>query len=154
MLRKKNSNVSRVLIGGLAAIGTMFLLTAAIGMQSCKEKKWEVKQENEDQPKTEALKIAEKMPEFNGDFMAYMIEHTKYPKEAMEKKIEGRVTVKFIVTENGDVTKAEIVKSPDPSLSDAALKVVNDMPNWIPGENGGKKVPVYMYLPVSFKLSS
>ena len=152
MLRKNNNRFSKIALGGVATVATMLVIIVLVGVQSCKEKKWEVAQTNDEQPKTEALKIAEKMPEFNGDYMAYMIEHTKYPEEAMEKKIEGRVMVKFVVTENGEVAMAEVVKSPDPSLSEAALEVVNDMPNWIPGENGGKKVPVYMYLPVSFKL--
>lgn len=39
MLRKNKSNFSRVVFGGLAAVGTMFLLAAVVGIQSCKEKK-------------------------------------------------------------------------------------------------------------------
>lgn len=94
----------------------------------------------------------DKMPQFEGDYAAFLSNNLIYPKEAQEKKIEGRVVVKFIIDVNGNIQQPEIVRSPDLLLSQATLDVLKKMPKWIPGEQGGKKVPVYYTLPIVFKL--
>jgi TonB family protein len=94
-------------------------------------------------------------PSFQGGeagLMQWLANNINYPKETAEKGIQGRVIVKFVVNETGAITNAEIVRSLD-SLADAeALRVVNSMPNWIPGKQNGKEVPVYYVLPILFKL--
>jgi len=64
------------------------------------------------------------------------------------------VIVKFIVDENGNVLQPVVLSSPDQSLSDETIRVMNTMPKWTPGENKGKKVAVYFVLPVVFKLDN
>lgn len=98
--------------------------------------------------------VVDKMPEFDGDLMKFLGSNIKYPEQAKKDKIEGRVVVKFVIDENGNVANALILKSPDQSLSDAALAVVNSMPKWKPGENKGKKVKVYFTLPIQYKMES
>jgi protein TonB len=76
----------------------------------------------------------------------------EYPAEAVKNKTEGRVIVRFVVDENGAITQAEVIKSLDPVTDAEALRVVNSMPNWIPGTQAGENVPVYFTLPILFKL--
>jgi len=94
-----------------------------------------------------------KMPEFNGNINTYIAQHLKYPKSAIERNIEGRVIVQFVIDRYGRVLFPDVVRSPDTSLSNAALAVIKGMPKWIPGEDSvGEKTDVKYNLPISFKL--
>lgn len=99
---------------------------------------------------------AEKMPEFKGGqeaLMKYVGENVRYPEDAKKAKTEGMVVVSFVVGKDGKVTKAKVAKSVSPSLDAEALRVVNAMPDWTPGEKSGKKVDAEMSLPIRFKLN-
>jgi TonB family protein len=162
MLKKHGRRLPRLITFAATVLFTGILLVNIIGIQSCKSKNWDVKETEVGTSKdfgtvkfTEILDHAEKMPEFpggNNAFIKYMSENVKYPKEAMEKGIEGKVLVEFVVQEDGKVDFPEVKKSPNPILSEAALNTIRNMPNWIPAEDKGKKVAVNMVLPVSFKL--
>lgn len=84
--------------------------------------------------------------------MEFLKTHIQYPEEAEKKGEQGRVIVKFIIDKNGKVTSPEIVRSVSPLLDKEALRVVSEMPNWIPGKNNGKVVSSYFTLPVFFTL--
>ncbi|MEZ4936382.1 MAG: M56 family metallopeptidase [Crocinitomicaceae bacterium] len=97
----------------------------------------------------------EKMPEFPGGMDAlikYMQKEIKYPKEAEKNNIQGKVMIEFIVDKEGQVTHAKVLNGVDENLNNEALRVVEAMPNWTPGEDKGKKVKVKMVLPIIFKL--
>jgi len=97
----------------------------------------------------------EKMPEFPGgenEMMNYLTKNIKYPADAQAKGIEGRIVVRFIVSQEGKVEKAEILRGIYPSCDQEALRVVNAMPQWTPGKQNGKIVSVYYTLPIAFKL--
>ncbi|HYD19875.1 MAG TPA: M56 family metallopeptidase [Flavipsychrobacter sp.] len=95
---------------------------------------------------------ADKMPEWTGsNFLAFhMPTILKYPQAAKEKKIEGKVVVKFYIDENGKLQDPQVVSSPDQLLSDAALSAVKQLSTWKAGEQDGKKVKVYYTLPINF----
>ncbi len=101
---------------------------------------------------SEALEMVTKMPEFDGDLMAYLGKSIKYPKYAKDKKIEGRVIAKFFVNERGEIEDITVVKSPHESLSASAVDVIRKMPRWKPGEKSGKPARVAFTLPISYKL--
>lgn len=101
------------------------------------------------------LKVAEVMPSFpggNGELMKYLNSSIKYPTIAAENGIEGKVIVQFVVGRDGSITKVRAVKSIDPSLDKEAVRVVQNMPKWIPGKQNGRNVTVEYTLPVTFKL--
>ncbi len=105
----------------------------------------------------EVLSYAEKMPEYPGGvtkLFAFVYENLKYPDFEKENGIEGTVYVKFTVTEEGKIVKPEVVRGVNgaPNFNQEVLRVVNKMPNWIPGENNGKKVKVYFTMPFKFRL--
>lgn len=108
------------------------------------------------QPKENTVyTVIEKMPIYPGgeiELMNYLAKNIKYPADAQAKGIQGRIIVRFIVTKEGKIGKAEILRGLDPSCDKEALRVVNAMPQWTPGEQKGKKVSVYYTLPIVFKL--
>ncbi len=85
--------------------------------------------------------------------MTYLMENIRYPKEAFEAGAQGRVLVKFIVNETGEVSDASIVQSVEEHLDKEALRVISSMPNWTPGKHKGKTVKVSFTIPVAFMLS-
>ena len=98
--------------------------------------------------------VAEVMPTFKGDLYQWLSENLRYPKDAVSRKEQGRVMVRFIVTDKGEVIKPEIVRSVTPSLDKEALRVVSKMPAWNPGRNGNKNVATKYMLPIIFSLGS
>ncbi len=97
--------------------------------------------------------VVEEMPEFPGGDEAlseFIQSETKYPLEAKEKGIQGRVYVIFIVSATGDVEGVKIAKGVDPSLDEEALRVVRAMPQWKPGKQRGVNVAVSYTIPINF----
>lgn len=97
----------------------------------------------------------EQMPEFPGgqtELINFLMKSVKYPRECMEKSIQGKVFVSFVVGKKGSVLNAKVVRGVDALLDAEALRVVNTMPEWIPGKQKGKKVAVQFTIPISFKL--
>ena len=107
--------------------------------------------------KQKIYQFAEKMPEYPGGMDAmfkFINENLTYPTYEKENEIQGNVYVRFVVSEEGKLSDFEILRSVDESrnLDKEVLRVLKLMKNWTPGENNGKKVPVYMTLPFRFKL--
>jgi len=99
--------------------------------------------------------LADQMPEFPGGKNAlakYLQSRLKYPAEAKSKQIEGSVQVRFVVEADGSVSRAEIVKGIGYGCDEEALRLISQMPDWIPGENEGVRVPVYKALAIQFQL--
>jgi TonB family protein len=100
--------------------------------------------------------VVDKMPRFpEGEkaLLEYIGHNLKYPVEAQQKGIQGRILVKFIVTKSGKVEKAQIVRGLNPIIDKEGIRVVNSLPDFIPGELKGEKVSVYYVLPITFKLT-
>jgi TonB family protein len=159
MLNKKVRFTS-ALSGVIAIATTVFVATGIIGIQSCQNKKWEVKKEtssmHEQNKQDDGVHVmSEQMPEFNGDLAAFISDNLVYPEEAKKKNIQGKVYVSFTVDDQGNIKDAEAIESKekaDPILVKAALDVVSKMPRWKPGKDKGETVCVRQMLPISFKL--
>jgi hypothetical protein len=99
--------------------------------------------------------VVEELPEFPGGANALNAWITKNKKDlgpGINEKIDGEVYVTFIVTSKGKISTPIIKKSLHPLLDLEALRLVMNMPEWKPGSQNGKPVPVQMMLPVEFKL--
>lgn len=100
-----------------------------------------------------AFRFVEQMPEFKGDLNGWLASNLRYPDSARLNNVEGRSAVEFIVTEEGAITEARVVRtSGNPYLDDEALRAIRSMPAWKPGKQQGKAVPVIFTLPVTFRL--
>ena len=97
----------------------------------------------------------DQMPEYPGGMQA-MIEflqtNMKYPEDAAKQKVEGRVMVQFVVETDGSVSDVHVAKQVFPSLDAEAIRVVQAMPKWTPGKNGGQVVRVKYNLPIVFRM--
>jgi len=99
--------------------------------------------------------VVEEMPMFPGgdvELLKYIGENTNYPQAAKETNAQGRVIVRFCVTAKGGVSQASILKGVSPELDQEALRVVATLPTFKPGKQGGKPVPVWYMVPITFTL--
>ncbi len=85
-------------------------------------------------------------------FLNYLSQNIKYPKEAAEKGIEGKVHLSFVVEKDGSISEVEVVKSVDPLLDNEAVRVIKSMHGWIPGRQNDETVRVKYTVPVTFRL--
>lgn len=108
---------------------------------------------NPSEEEKEIFVPVEEMPVFaKGRFQDYLARSVKYPAKALEKGVEGRVDVSFVVSKTGKVTQVKVVQSVDESLDREAVRVISAMPDWIPGKQRGVAVDVSCTLPVEFKI--
>jgi TonB family protein len=85
--------------------------------------------------------------------MKYLATNVKYPEEAFNKGIEGRVILTFIVEKDGSISNVKVAKSVNEVIDAEAVRVVENMPKWKPGKQNGKEVRVKYTIPVTFRLS-
>lgn len=97
----------------------------------------------------------EEMPTFPGGeeaLLRFIAESIKYPQEAVDNGIQGRVTLRFVVSSDGSVKRVEVLRGVHLVLDEEAIRVVSSLPKWKPGKQNGKAVPVWFFVPVNFKL--
>lgn len=100
--------------------------------------------------------VVEQMPEFPGgqtSLLQFINKNLKYPEEAFNAGIEGRVACVFIVNTDGSICNAEVLRGVSPSLDSEALRVIRSMPKWTPGYQRGKAVRVKFNIPITFRLN-
>ena len=105
--------------------------------------------------KYENFVIVEEMPSFPGGMEAlnkYITDNLKYPGEAVTNNITGQVLVSFIVSVSGKIKDVKITKTLHPLLDIEAVRIISNMPDWKPGMQAGKRVPVDMQIPINFTL--
>lgn len=108
----------------------------------------------EDKEEEKPLYGVEQMPQFPGgeeELMKFISDNLRYPAAAAELGIEGRVTLRFVVSKTGKVSDVEVIRGLDPSCDKEAIRVIKMMPDWIPGRQNGRNVPVYFTLSVLYK---
>ena len=105
---------------------------------------------------TSVFEVAEEMPEFPGGgmsaFMDYIKTNMRYPASAKENGTQGRVTVQFVVDEDGSIKDSKVLRSVDKDMDAEALRLINTMPKWKPGRQKGQPVAVKFTVPVMFRL--
>lgn len=100
--------------------------------------------------------VVEQMPSFPGGISGlrtYLNQNIRYPAEAQDNCVQGRVVVSFVVGKDGHISDVTVLRSVDPSLDKEAVRVIRNMPRWTPGKQGGEPVKVRYNVPVSFRLN-
>ena len=98
------------------------------------------------------FRVVEKMPEFPGGqqaMMKFLVENIRIPVEYNEVNWRGRVILQFVVNTDGSITDIQVIRGVSPLWDKEAIRVIELMPNWIPGEHNGKKVRVKQILPIN-----
>ncbi|HRO41524.1 MAG TPA: TonB family protein [Flavipsychrobacter sp.] len=103
-------------------------------------------------PPPQIFTYVEQMPEPSVNVNEFLSKNIRYPELAKENNIQGRVTVRFVVDEQGEVSDVNVVKGIGGGCDEEAKRVVMKMPKWKPGKQNGKAVKVYYTLPISFRL--
>jgi periplasmic protein TonB len=76
----------------------------------------------------------------------------KYPDEDKKKKIEGVVYLHFMIDRLGKINDIKVLKGVSRLCDAEAIRLVQGMPKWKPGKQGGRPVNVNYSLPVRFRL--
>lgn len=112
------------------------------------------------QPKPQDDKVyntTEQMPSYpGGDAALYkaIAQNIKYPTQAAENNVQGRVVVQFVVQKDGSIGQVKVVRSVDPDLDREAIRVVKKLGKFNPGRLNGQPVAVWYTMPISFKLQA
>ena len=114
-----------------------------------------VKQQEEGQ--SDIFILVEQQPQFPGGEAAldkFIKENLNLFPAGVESDIIGRVTLSFIIEEDGSISDIKCMRSPHDDLTKEAIRVVKLMPKWLPGKQNGKAVRAKYVLPVNFHLPS
>jgi len=96
-------------------------------------------------------------PEFNGGAKAwskYMERNLRYPYQAQEDGIQGKVFVSFVVERDGSVTDVKVLRGLGYGCDEEAIKVIKKSPLWKPGKNKGVPVRVRYNMAINFQISN
>ncbi len=92
-------------------------------------------------------------PQFVGGdraFAAYVGKSIRYPQQALDRRISGKVYISFTLSAQGKVQDAHVMSGPGSGLNEEALRLIWTMPPWEPGRVNGQPVRVACTLPIAF----
>ena len=99
--------------------------------------------------------VVEEQPKFPGGEdarMQFMQHNLKYPEMAKEAGIQGTVFVSFVVEKDGSISNVKILRGLSAEVDKEAVRVVEAMPDWVPGRQRGEEVRVQFNMPIRFTL--
>ena len=102
-------------------------------------------------PGCENTPITEQRECFNTKLGEHVVRHFRYPKEALNNNIQGRVLVQFVIDQEGRVEKIT-TRGPHPLLEEEAFRIISRLPKMKPGMQKGKPVKVKYAIPITFKI--
>jgi TonB family protein len=109
-------------------------------------------------PAEQVYTFVEQMPTFRGSrtdsIMAYIRRNTRYPEEALKAGASGKVFVTFVVNKQGLVEQARVARPLQEALDQEAVRVIQSMPAWQPGQQNGQPVAVSITVPISFVMQA
>lgn len=84
---------------------------------------------------------------------SYIRNNLDYPLSAKENGIIDRITMRFVVSETGEISDVKVVDGiPDcPDCEEEAIRFVQSMPRWFPARKSGFYVKSYCNLPLWFE---
>lgn len=97
----------------------------------------------------------EQAPQYPGGeqaLLSHIAQNLRYPANAVNVQIQGRVVVKFVVKKDGSVGDVKIVRGVDPTLDNETIRVVKTLNGFIPGKMNGTPVNCWYTLPITFRL--
>lgn len=92
------------------------------------------------------------LPKSSVDISSFLGHNLRYPEDALENNIQGRVILKFVVLKDGSISKIHVLRGIGGGCDEEAMRVLALMPKWIPGMDDDKPVDIYYTFPITFKL--
>lgn len=102
--------------------------------------------------KEEVFMVVEEQP-YLENLYEFLGSNIKYPEEAKELGIQGKVFVTFVVEKDGSITEVKVIRGIGGGCDEEAVRVVQSMPKWTPGKQRGVPVRVQFNIPVKFTLN-
>ncbi len=103
------------------------------------------------------LTVSDKAPQFIGGDEArikYLSKNLHYPQLSKSETWQSTIYVSFIIDTVGKIKNAYIInplrKGTYTSIEKECIRFVENMPDWLPAEHNGKKVPVRFNMPFRF----
>jgi TonB family protein len=87
------------------------------------------------------------------EWKKYLLDNIKYPEKTLFGKLEGNVTVSFMVNESGEIKDVKLVEGIGRDFDDQVLSAIKNSPKWDPGVKGGFAIPTKIEIPVTFSAS-
>ena len=101
----------------------------------------------------EKAKKGDRLDCFNIEMVKHIQKHFRYPSQAVKESIQGEVWVRFIIDKNGQVKN---IKTLGPTngelLNNEAVRVVSQLPQFIPAIKQGGNTSVKYGFPIMFAL--
>lgn len=100
-----------------------------------------------EEAKEETLTVVDVMPQYPGgdrELLKFIAQSIKYPTDAQEAGVQGRVICSFVVDKKGNIVEPKIIRGIDPSLDAEALRVIGMMPRWTPGRQTERRSASYI----------
>ncbi|MBB2149066.1 energy transducer TonB [Pedobacter gandavensis] len=94
-------------------------------------------------------------PEFEGGMKGwakYLQRNLRYPDLALEKDVQGRVMVSFVVEKDGSISDVKLISGIGSGCDEEALRVIRKSPRWKPGKQNEQTVRVRYTIPLAFAL--
>lgn len=88
---------------------------------------------------------------FQNSIQKHISKNFRYPQEAQEQGIQGRVNVMFTIAKDGSIQSVK-KRGPHPLLEEEVVRIISKLPQMSPGKNKGQPVDVPFSIPVTFKL--
>jgi TonB family protein len=109
----------------------------------------------EEHPEAFGDKIDESPMYPNGvkGILKFVSDNFKYPEEARQKGLEGKVYVSFLINPEGSLEGVEVVKSSHEIFDPEAIRTVKAMDRWIPAKLKGEFVEFRYTIPIALKLN-
>lgn len=142
----------------------------------------EVYDDDDDDPVFEVTEEPAQYPGGQAALMQFLAQNIRYPKIAAENGVQGRVLVQFVVEKDGSLSNFAVVKKSGDTITknaqsgitvnalgsateeskvpqeafDAlnaeAVRVLREIPKWIPAKQRGQEVRMRYTLPITFRL--
>jgi TonB family protein len=99
--------------------------------------------------------LQEELAEFPGGENAlnnYLAQNVHYPSMALLQGIQGKVTVSFVINENGEIENIQIVQSVGGNCDEEIIELVRNMPLWKPAVQAGHPIKTKQIIGFTFKL--
>lgn len=95
-------------------------------------------------------------PKFPGGDAGWLkfIRGYRYPAEAVERGVSGKITLTFVVEKDGRLTNIVVDKSPRMGTDRAAVDLFNKSPKWEPGLVNGQPVRTRFKQTISLHLQA
>ena len=139
----------------VSSILPLFLNYTTEGLQSTFESESSADSAISDSLTGPPLTVVEEMPKFPGGenaFNKFVASNLRYPVEAAEKGIKGKVLIHFVIGTDGLISNIKVALSVNKYLDAEAVRIIRKMPRWKPGRQSGKNVRVAYIIPVDFRL--